>query len=126
MIDLADLIRTELPKHGVGAERLRRVITAVLDTHPPFRVYDDCGHNHDYEGNGHVPDGVIERLDGTLICEAAHKWTVCLSCCTWEFGVTDECMSNHAHDSCYPCRTVRVIGEQLGLIAADTSGEHHG
>lgn len=120
MTDLSDVIRAELLRGywmlsrqtSSAAEKGARVVEALLDLHQPFKVHGDCGHDH---GSGQ--DGVTERFDGLLVCDAADTTTVCIHCCTADFGQTDACASSHEHDSSGPCKTVRAIAEQLGLLA---------
>ena len=84
-------------------------LRAVVELHQPFGIYDECGHQHD-EGE----PGVIEVDAVGLTCEEGRIQTVCRGCDT-EDGEVDEDTS----DGDWPCPTLRVIAERLGVSDAD-------
>lgn len=116
---ITDAITNELRlgehSYYLSHETMRDAIGAVLQVHAPYRLYGDCGHDHDENDLG-----VIERLDGQLVCDEDRVDLVCLACCTWEFGQTDHCASNHGTGACYPCPTVRPIAEKLGITEGES------
>lgn len=85
-----------------------RALRAVLDLHKPFRIYDECGHNH-AEGEA----GVIEVEEIGLVCEDGYQYSICGECCADDVYQKEECGSDH-HHPCYPCPTVRAITSVLG------------
>lgn len=120
--ELHDLIRTELVLSDLGGV-LCNAVRAVLDMHAPFRIYDECGHDHTRTETGFLPEGVVEIDVVGLVCETGVEYVICAHCCAADGdGQTEECVSGHDHDGfCHPCPTVRVIAEKLGLIAEVSS-----
>jgi hypothetical protein len=125
--DVHDHIREVLTARASSSKFLRHsqassAISAVLDLHSPMRIFDECGHDHQADEPG-VRD--IDEIG--LVCEEAYSFTICRHCCAWEYGQTEACASNHSLTDCYPCRTIQVIAEQLGVVdGADPSGGQHG
>lgn len=125
--DLHDQIREVLGARASSSKFLRHsqassAISAALDLHSPMRVFDECGHAHQVDD-----PGVHEVDEIGLVCEEAYSFTICRHCCAWENGQTEACASNHNLTDCYPCQTIQVIAEQLGVVdEADPSGGQHG
>ena len=82
---------------------------ALLKLHVPFRIYEDCGHDHE-----EVVEGVTDCGD-FLACEDGHLYTVCRECCCggmFRGPQTEECASDHERP-CWPCGTVEAISAAL-------------
>lgn len=119
MTELRDLILVELPGLAWRPAKLADAIRAVLEMHRPFTVYWDCGHDHGHAHEDGDCAGLIQRLDGLWVCSTAERETICRHCCCTDGGgQSDACAADHDHVSGGPCPTVRVIAQELGLIAA--------
>jgi hypothetical protein len=123
MTELIDLIRKELTVFDKAPSLLRcrdaaRVLSAVLDLHPPVRIWEDCGHHHEYAEDGTVPEGLTEVEEIGLVCDQADVYTICRYCCCGDSDYqTEVCVADHGIGFHDPCPTVRVIAELLGLMA---------
>lgn len=118
MADLHDMIRDEISvgddSYFLSPDSMRVAISAALDLHAPYGIYDKCGHEHvDTE------PGVREIDNVGLVCEAGLEFVVCSHCCANDgYGQSEECAAAHDHARvCDPCPTVRLIASKLGLIA---------
>jgi hypothetical protein len=95
------------------ADKIRRfagVIEEVQILHKPFRIYEECSHEHD--------DADIVNCGDFVSCEAGYMYSICTECCTSEaYGIrqqTEECADVHRHDDGEPrCRTFAVLMESL-------------
>jgi hypothetical protein len=87
-------------------------IEEALKIHSQFRVYDECGHQHEDDD----PD-VIEIDEIGLTCGDGYLYSICANCCTggsreWQ---TETCASEHKHDgdaACWPCPTRIALTEE--------------
>ena len=121
MTELHDLIRARLhegPWRSVceeygAAEDGRSAILAVLDKHCEYGVYDICGHQHE-----DTDPGVRDVEDVGLVCDDGYLYPVCFHGCAWDYAQTEACASTRGSGACFPCPTVRVIAQELGLVAA--------
>lgn len=118
MADLHDMIRDEISvgddSYFLSSDAMRAAISAVLDLHTPYGVYDKCGHDHE-DGE----PGVREIDNVGLVCKEGLEHMVCSHCCANDgYGQSEECASAHDHERfCDPCPTVRLIASKLDLIA---------
>lgn len=102
--------------HGCEAvmaerDRLREQVQAVRALHRPFRIYDECGHEHTDED---VDQGRAVSIDEVgYTCADGYLYTICRWCCTdgSEYQ-TETCATNHAaeRENCCPCPTARALG----------------
>jgi len=78
---------------------------AILKLHAPFKIYDECGHDHS-EDESPV---AFEINDVGMVCEDGYQYSVCIQCCTDNDTMTEECM-NHDHGKDVPiCATVALL-----------------
>lgn len=105
-MSIADAIRAEITA--------TRPSNAVLDLHPPRRIYGPCGHDHQPGEPG------TRDLDevGT-VCEDGYLYTVCGECCTNDYGQHSVCAEEHGMvrdvAPCWPCPTVKTVATGLGI-----------
>ena len=71
----------------------------VLELHIPFKIYEECGHEHE---EGEV--GVVEVDDVGLTCEKGLLYTVCRECDT-----VDGLVHEFTDEGLWPCRTIRAL-----------------
>jgi hypothetical protein len=110
---VAELLVRAPYRHGP----LAAVARAVLEVHQPERIYKDCGHIHEYQDDGSMPDGVIPiGDDGDLVCEVGFEFTVCRGCCMRNGYLTEECQFGHEHPPGWPCSTFQPCAE--GFVRA--------
>jgi hypothetical protein len=117
-MSLADTIRMRLAEdatHSASEHVLRcaiaysQALTAVLDEHKEWRIYEPCGHTH----NTGDP-GTREVDDVGLVCESGYLYSICWGCCTGKTGFQSEvCAADH--EGCWPCHTVETIARALGI-----------
>lgn len=93
------------------AVALEQQLAAVRELHREWRIYDECGHDHTYDKDGNVPDGVVRVEEVGLTCADGYLYSICWTCCT--DGVDgyqrEECLS-HDHGKGKPvCRTAELI-----------------
>lgn len=122
-------VRLDLP-NGVAVKRA--AVRAVLDIHRVVRIFDECGHHHEYTEDGSVPDGLREISEIGLVCEEGYQFSICRECCTDPEGAQSQlCELEHdqlgvqvrmnnagawvVREPCWPCPTVRAIAEALGV-----------
>lgn len=114
-----------------GYAMMRAALRGVIEVHRESRIFDDCGHHHDYAEDGSAPAGLIEVPEVGLVCEAeGYQYSICWACCTGTDGVQSEhCASEHDQlgvqvrmtaagkweyrGACWPCATVRAVAEAL-------------
>jgi hypothetical protein len=115
-MSLADEIRARLDDPidvALNGTPYVDAIRAVLDEHPPRRIYDECGHTHT-EGE----PGTVTVDEVGVVCEAGYQYTICRGCCcTDDWEQTGWCGAEHRRDllPCWPCTTVRVTARALGV-----------
>lgn len=92
----------------LGSGPLREMAVVVLGQHEPERLYRDCGHHHEEDDDGQMPDGVF-WIGGELeewVCESGYDATVCRAC-----GIGAE--GDALPDGSWPCKTFRPVAEKL-------------
>ena len=90
---------------GAEVERLQAIATAILKLHSPFKIFEECGHDHS-EDESPV---AYEVDDVGMVCEDGYQYSVCVQCCTDGDFMTEECM-NHDHGKDIPiCETVALL-----------------
>jgi hypothetical protein len=116
MTELSDLIRArakDTAENALDPQACAKAVLAVLDMHSPYRIFNECGHEHDP-----VEPGLYYIDEVGLVCEDGYAFAICAHCCASDDGQTEQCASYHVDPNlCYPCREIRAIAEQLGLIA---------
>jgi hypothetical protein len=100
------------------ASELGGAVQAVLDMHKPFGVYtEECGHDHEYNEDGSLPEGVLDINDVGLVCQDGLMYRVCTHCCLdgWD-EQREHCANDHDHhyQGVY-CPTVAVMAEGMGI-----------
>lgn len=89
--------RTALPEALDAIERVRAL-------HEPFKIYGDCGHDHDEDEPGVA---YVEEIGWT--CEFLYE--ICYECCAGHRGEqSEECCDEHDHGHGKPiCETIAVL-----------------
>lgn len=83
---------------------LERKVVRVLELHSPFKIYDECGHEHE-----ETEKGVTNVIEIGPVCQDGYMYTVCRHCCTNVGGFqTEECVSAHDHSTSI-CETRRAL-----------------
>lgn len=90
-------------------ELIRAEVAEVRIVHRAYGVYDECGHDHQEEGNG-----VVDVNDIGLCCKDGLLWTVCFKCACDDNGDTLEDAEKHP----WPCHILRLAEEKLKLAEA--------
>lgn len=97
----------------------RKVVAHVLGLHRALRIFEECGHRHEYTGSGQLPDGVLNIESVGLTCEDGYLYSICWSCCTEESGYqSEDCGTDHPHEgaeACWPCPTIHSVAKALGI-----------
>lgn len=86
-----------------GIEALRAQVARVIKLHSPFKIYDECGHQHKETDEGVT---CVEDID--LVCEDGLMYTACTHCCTSYGDQTEECATYHDHTR-HICETRAVL-----------------
>lgn len=104
--ELAEVLADGAAYHA-ERDAARAGIEHVRELHTEFRLYDDCGHLHDEEGDADVK-AIVEDLGP--VCQDGYVSSICRTCCAGGGdGQTSGCVD--AHDGpCWPCATVRALG----------------
>jgi Arc/MetJ-type ribon-helix-helix transcriptional regulator len=89
---------------------LKARIDRALSLHREFKIYDECDHDHRYNEDGTLPEGVLDIDEIGLTCQDAYLYSICSNCCTGgsEEWQTEACANDHKHDGaspCWPCPT---------------------
>lgn len=115
--DLADKIRALLNDPtdiALNGRPYLAAIRAVLDEHPPSRIYGECGHQH---ADGEPGTSTHDEIGA--VCEDGYQYTVCGSCCVNDYGQHQVCAEEHQPERgnahCWPCPTVKTMARALGL-----------
>ena len=101
---------TEYRTRMLAAEKLAAglmaTITGLQNLHCEYRIYDECGHDHDDDDPARVDCGDFSS------CEDAYLYSVCEACCTEpDYGQTEECAASHDHGPGKPlCPTAAILG----------------
>jgi hypothetical protein len=91
-------------------EQLRATLDAVRELHRPFKIYDGCGHEHEWGDDGNPPDGVQEVDEIGLVCDDGYQYSICWSCCTQGSGYQTEDCAGHRHGKDVPqCPTIAIL-----------------
>ena len=102
----------DLRAQGAAAER-ERWRAAIVKLHAPFRIYDECDHEHTQED---VDGGRAFEIDIIgFTCENGFEYEVCVACCCdRDSEQTEECISSHVHGVNLPrCQTIRLLADLL-------------
>jgi hypothetical protein len=87
-------------------EAAEAAIARVRALHKPFRLYDECGHDHEY---GEAGTQYIEDL-ANVTCEDGFLYEICYECCTQHRGEQSEECLDHDHGPGKPiCATVAAL-----------------
>ena len=102
---LHGMARSTISSRTAEVERLQAIATAILKLHSPFKIFEECGHDHS-EDESPV---AYEVDDVGMVCEDGYQYSVCVQCCTDGDFMTEECM-NHDHGKDIPiCETVALL-----------------
>lgn len=121
MSDIADQIRKRMegPHAPANDSSARKVVIHVLGLHRAFRIFEECGHGHQFTENGRLPDGVLNVENVGLTCEDGYLYSICWCCCTEESGYqSEDCGTDHPHEgpeACWPCPTIHAAAKALGV-----------
>ena len=88
-------------------EKARRDRKVIDDLHKPFKIYQECGHDHnEVEGVGLV---VVE--DVGEVCEEGYMYSICRECCCGGADYqSEDCASYHDHGKDKPiCKTAGAL-----------------
>lgn len=87
---------------------MKTVFDELRALHKPYKIYDDCGHDHGDEPGDESPDATVVDVDGIgLTCN--HVYSICTHCCT-DDGQTEYCASGHDHGKDKPiCETSAIL-----------------
>ena len=81
-------------------------IARVRSLHKPFRLYDECGHDHEYNEPG---TRYIEELSN-VTCEDGFLYEICDECCAHRGEQSKECLDDHDHGPGKPiCATIAAL-----------------
>ena len=90
--------------------RLLAAIDAVLALHQPFRIYDECDHDHTEED---IAEGRAVETGEFVSCHDEYLYSICTACCRDAQGFqTEECADAHFHDKTH-CKTAVAISRAL-------------
>ena len=90
------------PSAQVAALELK--VVRVLELHSPYKIYDECGHEHE-----ETDKGVTNVIEIGPVCKDGYMYTICRHCCTDAMGdQTEECVGEHDHSTGI-CETRRVL-----------------
>lgn len=91
-----------------AAEVAEARIEAVKAIHKPFKVFDECDHDHGDEPADESPGATVVDVDGIgLTCN--HMYSICTACCT-DDGQTEYCADGHDHGRGKPiCPTTAAL-----------------
>lgn len=85
-----------------GGTALLDHLADVLARHRPFRIYDDCGHDHFADD-----EGVFEAAEIGLVCADGYLYPICQWCCCdapdWP-QQSERCVDGHDHVASPVCR----------------------
>lgn len=104
------------------SEDAEAALDRVRELHRPFRIYDECGHQHALNDDGNPPDGVVEIEEVGLTCADGLMYSICWTCCTDGYlGYQREDCLNHAHGRGIPiCDTAALLDDQA-VVACERS-----
>ena len=89
-------------------------IDKALELHREFKIYDECGHKHEFNSDGSLPEGVLNVSEIGLVCADGYLHSICRECCTGgsQEYQTEACASDHLHEgaaACWPCPTAAAL-----------------
>lgn len=103
------------------AMRQLKALIEIWNLHAPYPIYDECGHDHEYNEDGTLPEGIKDIDPIGLVCESGGwRYNICEHCCTREgFGQTEDCAADHRHGfGISRCQTIGILenddGDYLG------------
>jgi hypothetical protein len=91
-------------------EQLRTKLDAVRELHRPFKIYDECGHNHHIDDGRRIYHGVIDIDEIGRTCDDGYQYAICWSCCTQRSGYqTEDCTGHHHGPDVPQCPTIAIL-----------------
>ncbi|OLE25881.1 MAG: hypothetical protein AUG44_14700 [Actinobacteria bacterium 13_1_20CM_3_71_11] len=123
------VVEDTLGRAGAELADLKGRIDKALALHVEFKIYDECDHDHRYNEDGALPEGVLDIDEIGLTCQGAYLYSICSNCCTGgsEEWQTEACANDHKHDGaspCWPCPTRAALAS--GVPEAPETGQAGG
>ena len=103
MGEMVDRRGKEMEEAKAERDEAHNAIDRAKKLHRPFKVYDECGHEHQ-----ETDEGVTDVEDIGFVCEAGLAYTACSHCCTSYGDQTEECATYHDHTR-HICETRAVL-----------------
>lgn len=120
--DLADLIpEDDAPRYSNPEAAQEAIILDCLaaylgqlrevgNLHRSWDIYDECGHRHELNEDGSLPDDVKNIPEVGYVCHEGFMYSICRECCTDGEFQTEECATYHNHHQPGPrCRTNAIL-----------------
>lgn len=74
-----------------------RALLRLIEWHKPFRIFKECGHDHEPDEEGVMPVGVEDVQDVGFTCRDGYMYSICWACCCDGYGQPEHCVDGHDH-----------------------------